>query len=193
MSGSQSKTATTSSQATNVSELNLQDTGGITIADNSGGTKLVYNSSSTNTDYGAISGALGAITGALGTVGSVANNAITGNSILAQNLSSDVTSAAITLGQTAIDTGGQLANHGLDNAQAAYESGLSFGSNALNTVAALLNDSASREASLTSSALSGYQSIAQQNSASDATQIQKIAGWAIAAAVALVVLPKVFK
>jgi hypothetical protein len=184
VSGSQSKTSTSSSQATNVSELNLQDTGGITIADNSGGTKLVYNSSTS--DYGAVGDALDGIS-------KVANNAITGNSILAQNLSSDVSSAAVTLGMTAIDTGGQIANRGLDNAQAAYESGLSFGSNALNTVAALLNDSASREASLTSSALSGYQSIAQQNSASDATQVQKIAGWAIAAAVALVVLPKVFK
>lgn len=173
MSGSSSKTATTSSQSTNVSELNLQDTGGITIADNSGGTKLVYNSSTS--DYGAIGAALAGIT----KVATTAN--------------SDVSSAAVTLGQTAIDTGGLIANHGLDNAQAAYESGLSFGSNAINTVAAALNDSAARETSLLQSALGGYQSIAQQNSASDATQIQKIAGWAIAAAVALVVLPKVFK
>lgn len=191
MSGSSSKTSTSSSQATNVSELNLQDTGGITIADNSGGTKLVYNSSTS--DYGAIDAALGGLSGAVRTVGGIASDAITGNSILAQNLGSDVSSAAVTLGQTAIDTGGQIANHGLDNAQAAYESGLSFGSNAINTVAAALNDSAARETSLLQSALGGYQSIAQQNSASDATQIQKIAGWAIAAAVALVVLPKVFR
>lgn len=184
MSGSQSKTSTSSSQATNVSELNLQDTGGITVADNTGATKLVYNSSTS--DYGAIGDALDGIS-------KVANNAITGNNILAENLSSDVSSAAVTLGMTAIDTGGAIANHGLDNAAAAYQSGLSFGSNALNTVAAALNDSSSREASLLNNALSGYQSIAQQNSASDSTQIQKIALYAIAAAVALVVLPKVFK
>lgn len=184
MSGSSSKTATTSSQATNVSELNLQDTGGITIADNSGGTKLVYNSSTS--DYGAVSGALDGIAG-------VAKSAITGNNILAENLSSDVSSAAVTLGMTSIDAGSQIATRGLDFAQAAYESGLSFGSNAINTVAAALNDSSARETGLLNSALAGYQSIAQQNSASDATQIQKIAGWAIAAAVALVVLPKVFK
>jgi len=165
-SGSKSNTSTSSSQSTRVNELNLQDTGGITVADNKGSTQLAY--TNVSTDEGATSAAIAANT----------------------KLSSDVSSAAVTLGTTAIDSGTEVANHGLDNAAAAYSAGLDFGNNALNTVANLLQDSAQREESLTASALQGYQSIAQQNSASDSTQIQKIALYAIAAAVALVVLPK---
>src|SRR5580658_3744613 len=102
MSGSQSKTSTESSQSTNVSELNLQDTGGITVADNTGATNLTYNSIST--DSGAISGITQIAQSALGT---------------ASKLSSDVNTAAVTLGQSAIDSGTQIANAGLDNAAAA--------------------------------------------------------------------------
>jgi hypothetical protein len=168
-SGSKSNTSTSSSQSTNVSELNLQDTGGITVADNAGPVKLAY--TSVGTDYGAI--------------GSAAQ--------LATDATSGALHAATTLGQTAIDQGTSVANHGLDNAAAAYQSGLTFGSDALNTVANLIQDSATREANLTSTALSGYQSIAQQNSASSATQIQTVAIYLIVAAVAIVVLPKLFE
>jgi hypothetical protein len=176
VSGSSSKTETQSSQATNVSELNLQDTGGITVADNKGGTNLTYNS--VTTDSGAIAGIVQTANQAFKTAGM---------------LSSDVNAAAVNLGGQALDTGAQVANHGLDNAAAAYESGLSFGTNIVNTTAQLLQDSADREAALTNNALAGYQSIAQQNSASQSTQIQKIAIYAIAAAVAVVVLPGLFK
>lgn len=172
-SGSKSSTSTSSSQSTKVNELNLQDTGGITVADNKGSTDLTYQNVST--DQGATSAA------------------IKGIGDVATKLSSDVSSAAVTLGSASIATGAQVANHGLDNAAAAYASGLDFGTNALNTVANLLQDSATREEALTANALSGYQSIAQQNSASDATQIQKIALYALAAAVAVVVLPALFK
>jgi hypothetical protein len=189
MSGSQSKTSTSSSQSTNVSELNLQDTGGITVADNSGPTNLQY----VTTDDGAVSGAFSAITAAV-KAAFAGNTNVTNSAInLASGLSSDVSSAAVTLGSNAIDSGTQVANHGLDNAAAAYSSGLQFGTSALNTVANLISDSENRNAALTANALSGYQSIAQQNSASQSTQIQKIALYAIGAAVALVVLPKVFK
>ena len=190
-SGSKSSTSTSSSQATNVSELNLQDTGGITVADNAGPTSVQY--VTTATDYGAVGGAFDAITPAV-KAAFAGNTNVTNSAInLASGLSSDVSSAAVTLGSNAIDTGAQVANHGLDNAAAAYSSGLSFGTNALNTVANLISDSENRNAALTANALSGYQSIAQQNSASQSTQIQKIALYAIGAAVALVVLPKVFK
>ena len=172
-SGSKSNTSTSSSQSTNVSELNLQDTGGITVADNTGPVKLAY--TSVGTDYGAIGAALKA------------------NTDLASGLGGQTLASAVTLGQTAIDSGATVANHGLDNAAAAYQSGLTFGSDALNTVANLIQDSATREANLTSSALSGYQSIAQQNSASSATQIQTVAIYLIVAAVAIVVLPKLFE
>jgi hypothetical protein len=184
-SGSKSNTSTSSSQETNVSELNLQDTGGITVADNSGPTNLQY----VTTDDGAVSGALSAITAAV--KAAFAGNTNVTNSAI--NLSSDVSSAAVTLGSNAIDSGTEVANHGLDNAAAAYTSGLQFGTNALDVVANLVSDQENRNAALTSDALSGYQSIAQQNSASQSTQIQKIALYAIGAAVALVVLPKVFK
>lgn len=168
-SGSKSSTSTSSSQSTNVSELNLQDTGGITVADNKGSTALNY--TNVSTDSGAISGAFSA----------------------AEHLSSDVNAASVTLGQTALDTGASIANHGLDNAAAAYQSGLTFGQDALTTVANIQQDALAHFEALTSSALSGYQSIAQQNSASDSTQIQKIALYAIGAAVLIVVLPRMFK
>ena len=191
MSGSQSKTSTSSSQSTNVSELNLQDTGGITVADNTGNTKVNY--TSVTTDNGAIQAAGNlagtAVGAALGANTDVVNSAIN----LASGLSSDVSSAAITLGQTAIDTGGALANKGLDNAAAAYTSGLTFGTNALDTVAQIASNSLSAQTNLTNNALAGYQTIAQQNSASDASQIQKIALYALAAAVLVVVLPAMFK
>jgi hypothetical protein len=190
-SGSKSSTSTSSSQATNVSELNLQDTGGITVADNAGPTNVAY--TSVTTDQGAVQASFDAITAAVkaafGGNTNVTNSAIN----LAQDASHDATSAAITLGSNAIDSGVQVANHGLDNAAAAYQSGLTFGTSALNTVANLIQDSATREANLTSTALSGYQSIAQQNSASNATQIQQVALYVIVAAVAIVVLPKLFK
>jgi hypothetical protein len=187
-SGSKSQTSTSSSQATNVSELNLQDTGGITVADNAGPVGLSY--TSVGTDYGAIGAAGTAISDTVNKA-FAANTNVTNSAInLASGLGGQTLASAVTLGQTSIDSGATVANHGLDNAAAAYQSGLTFGSDALNTVANLIQDSASREASLTSSALSGYQSIAQQNSASSATQIQKVAIYLIVAAVAIVVLPK---
>lgn len=182
MSGSSAKTSTSSSQQTNVSELNLQDTGGITIADNSGPTHLTYVTTDAGATGNALSGMLQAIKAALSSNTSVAGNAI-----------DSVSSAAVTLGQTALDTGAGVANHGLDNAAAAYSSGLTFGTNALDVVANLISDQELRNSALTNNALAGYQSIAQQNSASSSTQIQKIALYALAAAVAIVVLPKVFK
>lgn len=189
MSGSSSKTSTSSSQATNVSELNLQDTGGITVADNSGPTHLTY----VATDDGAVSSSIDGIVQAVKAAFS-GNTNVTNSAInLASDASSDVSSAAVTLGTDALDSGTQIANHGLDNAAAAYTSGLTFGTNALNTVANLISDQELRNQSLTSAALSGYQSIAQQNSASNSTQLQKVAIYALVAAVAIVVLPKVFK
>lgn len=189
-SGSKSNTSTSSSQATNVSELNLQDTGGITVADNAGPTSLNY--TSVGTDYGAIGAAGSAISDAVSKA-FAANTNVTNSAInLASGLGGQSLATATTLGQSAIDSGATVANHGLDNAAAAYQSGLTFGSDALNTVANLIQDSATREASLTSTALSGYQTIAQQNSASNATQIQQVALYVIVAAVAIVVLPKLF-
>jgi hypothetical protein len=190
-SGSKSSTSTSSSQATNVSELNLQDTGGITVADNAGPTDVHY--TSINTDQGAVASSFAAIADAVSKAFG-ANTNVTNSAInLAADASNDATSAAITLGQTAIDSGTLVANHGLDNAAAAYQSGLTFGTSALNTVANILDDSLQAQKSLTSTALSGYQTIAQQNSASNATQIQQVALYVIVAAVAIVVLPKLFK
>ncbi|MGH9483754.1 MAG: hypothetical protein ACRD1F_01750 [Terriglobales bacterium] len=167
MSFGTSKTSTVSKQQTNVSELNLQDTGGITVADNAGPTK-VYNIQS---DAGAI---------AAGT--QVAGEAIGANS--------DVSRAAISLGSAALASGAQIANAGLDNAEAAQQSALTFGNNALDTVQSIISQTQSQQEQLVGDALAGYQSIAQQNSASNSTQIQKVALYAIAALVAILVLPK---
>lgn len=114
------------------------------------------------------------------TVISTDSGAIQGNT--------DVSKAAIDLGAKAISAGTEVANAGLDNAAAAYQGGLTFGTNALSTVEDLATQFSQRNADLTANALSGYQSIAAQNSASDSTQIQKIALWAIAAAVLLALI-----
>jgi hypothetical protein len=207
--GGKSSTSTSTSSSTNVQELNLQDTGGFTIADNKGGTTLNY--TNTTTDGGAVSAAadvsqtslaamLSALKASLGFAGNTAGSAIGANTAttgaaldLASGLSSDVSHAATTLGQTALDQGFSVANAGLDHAAAAYQSGLTFQNDALNTVANIAQDSLLHQESLTNNAISGFQAIAQQNSASDSTQIQKIAIYAVAAAVLIVVLPAMFK
>lgn len=214
-SGSKASTSTTSQSTTNVQELNLQDTGGFTAADNKNST-ITYVSNAL--DGGAIAGAgdvannslssmLAAIKAALTANNNVSSDAIGANTNItnsainagvdlgkgAYSLSQDVSQSAIDLGGSAISTGAQLANAGLDNAQAAYQSGLTFGNNALGVVEQLAEEFSTQNASLTANALDGYQTIAQQNSASTSTQIQKIAIYAIVAAVLLVVLPKVFK
>jgi len=173
VSGSSAKTSTTSSQSTNVRNLNLQDTGGFTAADNKNSSITAISVTNT-TDAGAVAGGV-----SLGKAAIDANN--------------DISHAAIDLGGQAIAAGQQVANAGLDNAAAAYQGGLTFGTNALDIVHALADEYSAQNASLAESALSGYQSIAQQNSASTSTQIQKIALYAIGAAVLIVVLPKVFK
>jgi len=225
--GGKSSSSSSTANSTQVQELNLQDTGGFTIADNKGGTNLNYTSNTV--DPGAVAAganvadtalasntsifnrAVEAINAALGAnaslsdsssrvLGSVAGKAISSNANTTQGafnfasgLSSDVNHAAITLGQTALDTGGSLATAGLDHAAAAYQSGLTFQNDALTTVANIAQDSLLHQESLTNNAISGFQSIAQQNSASDSTQVQKIAVYAVAAAVLIVVLPAMFK
>ena len=171
MSGSSSKTSTSSQQSTNVQELNLQDSGGFTVADNKGST---INLTSVATDQGAVQAGA-----------QVAGAAITANS--------DVSKAAINLGASAIQSGIDVANHGLDNAEAAYQSGLTFGTNALDTVQAIISQTQSQQEQLVGQALAGYQSIAAQNSASNSSQLQKVALYAIAALVAILVLPKLVK
>ena len=211
MTGSSSKTATTSSQSTNVRNLNLQDTGGFTAADNKNSNITAI---SVTSDSGAIAAGQNIATAGLsaGVSGfnagaNIAGDAISANTNVANSglqvagdlgrgaftLSSDVSQSAVDLGRTALSAGQQIANAGLDNAAAAYSGGLTFGNNALQAVQSIASDALLHQESLTASALSGYQSIAQQNSASDSTQIQKIALYAIGAAVLLVVLPKVFK
>jgi hypothetical protein len=187
--GGGGKTSTTTQSSTAVQELNLQDTGGITVAENKGATSLVYAPVTNTTDAGAVASASRLARAALS--GNAAATA--GAFSLASTVSSDVSHEAIVLGQSAIDAGTGIANHGLDNAAAAYQSGLTFGSDALNTVAQIAADSLGHQEALTSNALQGFATLATQNSASEATQIQKVALYAIAAAVAIVVLPRMFK
>lgn len=182
--GGKSSTSTSTSSSTNVQELNLQDTGGFTAADNKN-TSITY----VNTDSGATSAALKANTAA--TKAALYANADVSREAIAGN--TDVSLAAINLGSNALASGNQVANHGLDAASAAYESGLTFGTDAIQTVKQLAQEFSTQNETLTASALNGYQSIAEQNSASDATQIQKIAIYVIVAAVAIVVLPKMMK
>ncbi len=165
MSGSGASTSTSSSSQTKVNELNLQDTGGITVADNKGQTALTYVSQTTDA------------------------NAVKAGTAVATS----AVQAANDLGTSAISAGTTIANKGLDNAAAAYQSGLTFGTNALDVVQAIAQQFASQNEQLTGDALSGYQSIAQQNSASTSTQIQKVALYAIVALVVILVVPKVFK
>lgn len=161
--GGHSSTSTQTTSRERVTETNFQNSGGLTITGNQGATTV----NSYSTDAGAVRGGV-----ALGRAAIGAN--------------SDVSQAAIDLGSQALSAGQQVANAGLSNAQAAYQGGLTFGTNALQTVQALADQFSQANASLTANALDGYQSIAQQNSASNSTQIQKIALWAIAAAVLVV-------
>jgi hypothetical protein len=162
--GGHSSTSTSTTSLEKVNETNFQNSGGLTVAGNRGNTTV----QNISTDAGAVAGGV-----ALGRAAIGAN--------------SDVSQAAIDLGSQAISAGQQVANAGLSNAQAAYQGGLTFGSNALDTVQALADQFSQQNAQLTANALDGYQSIAQQNSASNSTQIQKIALWAIAAAVLIVI------
>lgn len=162
--GGHSSTSTSTSSFEKVNETNFQNSGGLTVAGNKGNTTV----QNISTDAGAVAGGV-----ALG------RSAIKANS--------DVSQAAIDLGSQAVSAGQQVANAGLDHAEAAYQSGLTFGTNALDAVQQLAEEFSTQNASLTANALDGYQSIAQQNSASNSTQIQKIALWAIAAAVLIVI------
>src|SRR5690242_5978440 len=161
--GGHSSTSTETLSTENVQETNFQNSGGLTVVGNKGNTQ-VY-----TTDAGAVR--------AGASLGRAAINA-----------NSDVSMAALDLGAKAIDSGAQVANAGLDNALAAEQSSLSFGNNALDLVQSLADQFSQQNASLTANALDGYQTIAQQNSASTSTQIQKIALWAIGAAVLIVLV-----
>lgn len=163
--GGHSSTSTQTQSVENVKESNLQDTGGLTIAGNRGATTV----NNFSTDAGAVDAGA-----------RVAGAAIQANS--------DVSQAAIDLGSKALSEGTTVATAGLDNAAAAYQGGLTFGTNALDTVRSLAGQFSQQNADLTNNALAGYQSIAQQNSATDSTQIQKIALWAIGAAVLIVLV-----
>ena len=119
--GSRSSTSTASSSRTRVSEPNLQDSGGLTLAQNSGPVTLVSNSTSS-----------GAMRVARNAVDANAAEAATGFHTLG-----DVSAQAIGLGGAGLATGASIANAGMDNAAAAYQSGLSFANQALDTVAGL--------------------------------------------------------
>ena len=160
--GGHSTTSTSTSSLERVTETNLQDTGGLTVQGNKGATTII----SKSTDAGAVK----------------AGAAVAGAAIGAN---SDVSLAAIDLGNHAISSGAQVANAGLDNAQAAYQAGLSFGTDALNAVSDLASRNAQQQSDLVANALSGFGSLASQNSASSGTQLQKVALFAIVAAVVI--------
>lgn len=164
--GGHSTTATTTQSTENVTESNLQDTGGVTVAGNGGNTSITSNSFTTTSDEGAINAGAG-----------VASKAL--------EINGDVSQAAIDLGNSAVSTGAAVANHGLDNAAAAYQSGLTFGTSALDAVESIAQESAQSNANLVNNALGGFQSLATQNSASSGTQLQKVALYAIIAAVVI--------
>lgn len=173
--GGSSKTSSTTSTTENVKEVNLQDTGGFTIADNAGGTTLTDNSRSfvtnTTTDQGAVDAGRQIALAAIGA-------------------NSDATAAALDLGAKAYSSGVQVANAGLDNALAANQGALTFGNNALDFVGSVLRQTEQSQSDLVSNALQGYQTIAQQNSASDSSQIQKVAIYLIVAVAAIMILGK---
>lgn len=206
--GGKSSTSSSTSSQTQVQEQNFQDTGGITAY---GGSSVTY----APTDQGATAAAVqlgqsvntaattlgttlgtGAIGGgvSLGTAGVNAGVGLgTAGLNAATALSSDVNQSAVDLGSSAIAAGTGVANAGLDNAAAAYSSGLTFGNNAISAIESLTSQFATQNAQATQSALSGYQSIAQQNSASDSSQIQKVALYLIGAVVLIMVVPSVFR
>lgn len=180
MSSSKSSTSTSQSTTNNVNETNLQDTGGITVNDASG-THIVVN----QTDQGAVAAGQELGQSAINAAANAASDAIGAgvnqtNSIvdLLQDISSQLTG---------------VANAGLDNAAAAEQSGLTFGNDALATVQDIVSQTQAQQEQLVGDALSGYQTIAQQNSASSATQIQKVALYLIIAVAIILVVPKVFK
>lgn len=156
--GGHSSTSTSTQSNEKVTETNLQDSGGLTVAGNKGATTV----NNISTDDGAVAAALGANT--------------------------DVSQAALALGNSAISANTEVANAGMDNAAAAEESGLTFGKDALDAVSSLAQQFGQQQSDLVGNALSGYQSIAQQNSASDSSQLQKVMLWLIVGVVAIVFL-----
>lgn len=168
--GGHSTTQTSTQSTENVQESNLQDTGGTTVAGNTGGSTTVNN---VQTDDGAVAAAL------------ASNYSVTKAAL---SVNGDVSQAAIDLGSKAISSGQAVANQGLDNAAAAYQSGLTFGTDALDAVESLASENAQQQTNLVNNALGGFSSLATQNSASTDTQLQKVALYAIVAAVVLVFL-----
>jgi len=166
MSGSSASTSSNQQQATTTSNLNLQGGSGTTI----GGDRNVI----TTTDAGAVAGGV-----------SLGTDAI--------HMAGDVSQAAINLGQWAVSQGTDVANHGLDNARAAYETSLTFGSDALQAVQQIAAASQSNNRAIVSDAVTGFQSLAMQNSASEADKVSKVAIYGFAAIAAALVLPKLLK
>lgn len=175
--GSRSSTATTSRTLTSVRETNLQDTGGVTLAQNSGPVTLVSNNVSTSS--GAFKLGRAAVRGSveLGAATVASNSALAADGF---NTIGGVSMHAINLGRSGLRTGASLASAGMDNAAAAYQSGLTFANNALSTVATLAQQQNA-----------GLAQIAAANSAppgAQSTSIGKTALLAAAVVVALVMM-----
>lgn len=112
---------------------------------------------------------------------------------------SSVSQAALDLAAQGIGAGVQVANGGLQNAAAAYESGVTLGTDAINAVQAIAaNSIATTQDTLgtalaaisanTSQAVSGYGQLASNNTASSGTQIQKVVMYALIAVAAIFIL-----
>lgn len=182
MSSSSARTSTAQTQTTNTQNLNLQDTSGITLANSSGNTIVT-------TDLGAISAA------------------------------TDISRDALALGQSALDSGNQVAiasiNSAADSAESsadrvarfatdslesqsdlatqAINSVMDAGAGVLEFASGLFSDALSSQQKLTDQNIAGLTTLATQNSATSEDRIQKIVLYAIVAAAAIFILPKVIK
>lgn len=197
--GSSSQAQTQTSQSTtNVSRnLNIQDTSGITVGEAGGNVTVVQ------TDQGAL--AAGA---------DVARRAIdfTGD-LIAQ--SRDALNRGFDFGESALSSGERVARAALDSNGDANARALDFGGDAISAIQrvnsdslsllgglvsesidasrTLARDSADANSRTVSDAIAGFGALAKQSTASTDDRVAKVAGYAVLAIVAAVVLPQLFK
>jgi hypothetical protein len=130
------------------------------------------------TDQGAIGSAERSIAGALGSAERIASGGIAG--AIAAN------SAGLAFGESALNRVSQVQEGSL---------GLLAGlvDKSIDSSRTLARDSAEANAATVASAISGFGSLAKQTSASSDDRVTKVAGFALAALVAALVLPSLLK
>jgi hypothetical protein len=207
----ENKSKPTQTQTSEVTNLNLQDTQGITLAQSSGNTI-------TTTDFGAIQAATDISHDAI----NLGRDAVSAGTDVAfagldhaqaayqggLNFASDiVTSALDTTGQSAdrvarfatdaLDSQSTFASEALasqtDTSTKAINALMDAGAGVLDFASSLFNDSLKAQSALADQNLAGLTTLATQNSASSDDRLQKVVIYIIVAAALVFLVPKVLK